>query len=176
MAAQHGPKVLHMNNTELLVQDLAEAMEEQKSILTDPRRNSILTAYDLIPVIAEVKIMSHVVAYKLGVETKSKPVIQVLDEIVAKCEADNKAQYAQGIKNTLEWTRQLFVQPEIQEVLKMDVTGVEKPASIGDAAKVFKQIAVRAQQEVARVDAFLKRVKAQNKKQQDPPASAPKAT
>jgi hypothetical protein len=176
LAAKHGPKVLHMNNNNLLVQDLSDAMEEQKAVLTNPRQGSILTAYDVLPVIAEVKIMSHIVAYKFGIDTKDKPAIQVLDEIAAKAEEQGYTTEVAGMKRSLDWTRDLFTHPEIQSVMKMDVTGIEKPQSIGDLRETLKQIASRAQQEVVRVDEFLKRVKKIEKDRRDPPRSdAPRA-
>lgn len=177
IAIKHGPKILHMNETKLLVQDLSDAMEEQKDVLTNPRQGSILTAMDVIPVIAEVKIMSAIVAHKMNIETKDKTAIQVLEEIASKSEADGFSKEAAGMRRTLDWTRDLFNEPEIQEVLKMDVTGIEKPQGISDTRAVLKQIASRAQEEIVRVDEFLKRTKKieKNKRDNPPNNNTPKA-
>lgn len=159
MARKHGPTILHSNNPDLLTKDLGNAMRAQKDILSDPRKGAIMTSYDVLPVILEVKILSLAVAGKLGIETKGKPTIAILDEIVQKAEERNGGKYAQDIKATLEWTRKLFANPEIQDVLKMEMTPIEKPDSLRGITKFFTQLASRSQDELTRVQEFLKRAK-----------------
>jgi hypothetical protein len=168
MARQHGPKILHSNNPDLLTQDLSNAMKMQKKILSDPDKGTMMTAYDVLPVILEVKILSLAVAKKLGIETKAKPMINVLEEIIQKSEERNGGKYAQGIKDTLEWTRKLFANPEIQDVLKMEMTEIERPSGVKGLGKFFMQLASRSQDELTRLNEFLKRAK-------DAAADQPKA-
>jgi len=171
LAKDHGPKVLHSNNVDLLTKDLSNALIEQKNILSSPRKGAIMTAYEVLPVIAEVKILSVTVARKLDIDTKGKADIQILEEIIAKSEERNNGKYAQGIKDTLEWTRALFAHPEIQDVLKMEMTEIETPGSIKDVTKFIRQLAGRSQDELTRINEFLKHAK----DFQAPPKAEPKA-
>ncbi len=159
LAKHHGPKVLHSNNVDLLTKDLNDALVEQKNILSSPRKGSFMTAYEVLPVIAEVKILSITVARKLDIETKGKPDIQILEEIIQKCEERNNGKYTQGIKDTLDWTRALFSHPEIQDVLKMEMTEIETPGSLKDVTKFIRQLAGRSQDELTRINEFLKHAK-----------------
>jgi hypothetical protein len=159
LAKHHGPKVLHSNNVDLLTKDLNDALVEQKNILSSPRKGSFMTAYEVLPVIAEVKILSITVARKLEIETKGKPDIQILEEIIQKCEERNNGKYTQGIKDTLDWTRALFSHPEIQDVLKMEMTEIETPGSLKDVTKFIRQLAGRSQDELTRINEFLKHAK-----------------
>ena len=159
MAKQHGGKILHSNNPDLLTKDLSAAMRAQKDILSDPRKGAIMTSYDVLPVILEVKILSVAVASKLEIDTKGKSTIAILEEIVAKSEERNGGKYSAGIKDTLDWTRKLFSHPEIQDILSMEMTEIEKPSSLKGVAKFFTQLAGRSQDELTRLQEFLKKAK-----------------
>ncbi len=175
MARDHGPKILHSNNPHLLAQDLSNAMTTQKDILSDPKKGMVMTSYDVLPVILEVKILSLAVAKKLGIDTKGKPMINIMEEIIAVEEAAGKGKYVQGIKDSLEWTRKLFANPEIQDVLKMEMTEIESPSiSVKGVTRFFMQLAGRSQDELTRLNEFLKRAKEVQEKQ-DPAPPAPKA-
>jgi|GEM_PF-1484771 hypothetical protein len=171
LAKDHGPKVLHSNNVDLLTKDLSNALVEQKNILSSPRKGAFLTAYEVLPVIAEVKILSVAVAKKLEIETKGKSDIQILEEIIQKSEERNGGKYAKGIKDTLEWTRALFAHPEMQDILKMEMTQIEKPSSLKDVTKFIRQMANRSQDELTRINEFLRYAK----EIEVPPKDAPKA-
>lgn len=158
-AQKHGTKILHANNPDLLTKDLGNAMKEQKRILSDARKGMIMTGYDLIPVIVEVKVLTFVVAKKLGIETKGKADIAIIEDIIAKSDERNGGKYAKDVKDTLEWTRELFSHPEIQDVLKMEMTDIEAPKSLKDVFKFFKQVAGRTSDELTRVSEFLKRAR-----------------
>ena len=160
MARDHGPKLVHANNTELLTRDLGDALVRQKNALADPAKGTILTAYDVLPIILEVKIMTTVVARKMGIDTKAKPMIDVLEEIIKKSEDSGNGQFATGIKSTLGWTRALFADPDIQAVLKMPMTEIDTPdLSLKGAGKFFLSLAGRSQDEFVRVQEFLKHAK-----------------
>ncbi len=159
LAKEHGPKILHVNNPDLLTRDLGDALKQQKDILSDSRKGMMMTAYDVLPIIVEVKIMTSLVAKKLDIETKGKPDIAILEEIVAKSEERNAGKFSKDIKDTLDWTRKLFAHPEMQEILKMEMTQIEGIKSVGDVTKFFKQLAGRSVDEVSRVTEFLKRAK-----------------
>ena len=182
IAKDHGQKLLHANNPDLLTKDLGNALKKQKDTLSDPKKNAFMTAYDVLPVIIEVKILSVAVAKKLGIDTKGKPDIAILEEILEKCEERNGGKYTQNIKDTLEWTRSLFAHPEIQDVLKMEMTAIESPKSLKDITKFMGQLAGRSQDELTRVSEFLKRAKetqpappkAAEDKKNPPPPPAPK--
>ncbi|MDD9901316.1 MAG: hypothetical protein OXT65_10085 [Alphaproteobacteria bacterium] len=173
----HGQKVLHANNVDLLTRDLGQAMMQQKHILSDPRKNSFMTAYDVLPVMAEVKVMSLVVAKKLDIPVKGRSVISVLDDIVKKSDERNNGQYAGGIKQTLEWTRELFSRPELQDVMNMGMTDVDLPKNPKEAGVFFKQLLGRSQDELTRVAEFLKHAKGKQTpmpKPQEKPKDDPK--
>jgi hypothetical protein len=160
VAKDYGPIVMHSNNADLLTKDLGNAMKKQKDILSDPKKGMIMTSYDVLPVILEVKLLSLWVANKLEVDSKGKSTIAILDEIVAKAEDRNGGKYSKDIKDTLEWTRKLFSHPEIQDVLKMEMTGIETPsANLKSITKFFSQLAGRSQDELTRLNEFLKRAK-----------------
>ena len=174
VAKDYGPILLHSNNVDLLTKDLGNAMKKQKDVLSDPKKGMIMTAYDVAPAILEVKILSTWVANKLEIDTKGKATIAVLDEIVAKSEERNAGKYTKDIKDTLEWTRELFSHPEIQDVLKMEMTEIEKPTvNVRGLTKFFSQLAGRSQDELTRLNEFLKRAKDVQKPDTTPPA--PKA-
>lgn len=179
IAKDHGHKILHANNTPLLTRDLGEALANQKRVLSDPRKGMVMTAYDVLPVIVEVKLLTMAVAKKLDIDTKDKPMISILEEIVQKSEEAGNAKYAKGIKDTLEWTRALFSHPEIQDVLRMEMTEIESPKSVKDVFKFFGQLAGRSQDELTRVAEFLKKAKEidvpQNPEKKPEPPQAPKA-
>ena len=160
VAKDYGPILLHSNNADLLTKDLGNAMKKQKDILSDPKKGMIMTSYNVAPVILEVKILSSWVANKLGIDTTGKATIAILDEIVQKAEERNGAKYAKDIKDTLEWTRTLFSNPEIQDVLKMEMTEIEKPSvNLKGLTRFFSQLASRSQDELTRLNEFLKRAK-----------------
>src|SRR5690606_7171389 len=132
LAKKHGNKVLHANNADLLTKDLALALQEQKNILSNPRKGSVMTAYDVLPVMLEVKVLSVAVAKHLEIETKRRPMIQILDDIVAKSDERDNGNYAAGIKDTLEWTRALFAHPEVQDIMQMEMTEIRTPKGFRD--------------------------------------------
>lgn len=171
LARDHGAKVLHSNNVDLLTKDLSNALVEQKNILSSPRKGAFLTAYEVLPVIAEVKILSVAVAKKLEIDTKGKSDIQILEEIIQKSEERNDGKYAKGIKDTLEWTRALFAHPEMQDILKMEMTQIETPGSLKDVTKFIRQMANRSQDELTRINEFLRHAK----EIEVPPTPAPEA-
>lgn len=159
MAMKHGNKILHANNPDLLTKDLGAALKNQKEALSDATSGMAMTAYNVFPLIVEVKILTLAVARQLEIPTKGKSDIAILEEILAKSEERNGGKYAKDIKGTLEWTRELFANPEIQDVLKMEMTAIEKPTSIRDITTFMKQLVGRSQDELTRVDEFLKKAK-----------------
>jgi hypothetical protein len=171
---KHMGKMLHANNPNLLTRDLGRALRNQKEILSDPSRGLIMTAYEVLEPILEVKALTVVVAKHLGIETKGKPDIAIMQEIIDKDDARNGGKYSQDIKDTLEWTRALFSHPEIQDVLKAEVTKIEKPDGMKDMLGFMGQIVSRFSDEAGRVNAFLQhaktiRVEPNELKQPEPP-------
>ena len=161
LAQTHGGTILHGGNVDLLTKDLGDALRRQKKIIQDPDLGVIETATEVGPVIAEVKLLTLAVSKKLGIDTKGKSSIAVLEEIVKVTEA-NKSASAAEIKNTLDWTRTFFSEPQIQDILKADMTGVEMPQSLTDLpgiGKFLMQSATRSTQEVSRLSDFLKTAK-----------------
>lgn len=175
MAKDHGPKLLHSNNPDLLTKDLSDAMRRQKAILSDPRKGVIMTSYEALSVILEVKILSTVLASKLDIDTKGKATINVLEEIAQKAQERNGGKFSKGITETLDWTRKLFADPDIQDILQMPMTEIESPdLSLRGIAKFFTSLAGRSQDELVRVQEFLKRAK--DAGQDIPPAPTATAT
>lgn len=167
MAKDHGHKVLHINNVELLTKDLGNALKEQQKILQSKNQGAAMTAYDLLPVIAEVKLLTMAVSSKLGIDTKGKPAIAILEEIVATTESHG-SKSAKDIRSTLEWTRAFFAHPEIQEILKADLIEIEKPKSWRDIGKTASQTTQRIGQELSRLTDFLKKAKEIDVKKEEP--------
>lgn len=159
LAKKHGAKILHANNVDLLTRDLSHAMQEQKQILSNPRKGSVMTAYDVLPVILEVKLLTVAVARHLDVEIKGRSTIDVLEDIIQKCDERNSGKYAKGIRDTLEWTRRLNAHPEIQDIWNMQMTEINMPRNIRDVPKFVRQVAGRSADELNRVNEFLKRAK-----------------
>lgn len=155
-----GPIIAHYNKPELLTKDLGDAMRDQKRALADPGKGVIMTAADVFPIIVKVKVLSTVVANKLGIDHKSKSAIETLEEIVRVSEENGNGQFSKGIKDTLGWTRALFADPDIQAVLKMPMTEIESPnLSVQGLGKFVMSLAGRGQDEFIRVQEFLKAAK-----------------
>jgi hypothetical protein len=159
-AKDHGHKILQANNADLLARDLGDALKRQKQVLSDPNRNVLFTAYDVLPLILEVKVLTAVTANRMGVAAKGKSDIQVLEGIIAAGHArKNGAVYVRDIEATLEWTRRLFSHPEIQSVLSMEMTAIEAPKNPRDVMKFIIQLAGRSQDELSRLSEFLRTAK-----------------
>lgn len=169
MAKDHGQKILHANNPDLLSRDLGDALKKQKDILSDPRKSMVMTAYDVLPLIAEVKILTVVTARQLGISTGGKSDIEVLEAIIAAGEERNGGKFTKDIKGTLEWTRQLFSHPEIRDVLDMEMTAIEKPKSLGEVVGFITSLASRGQDEMTRLAEFLRTAKDLHRKDEDGP-------
>lgn len=170
LAKDHGHKVLHANNPDLLTRDLGDALKKQKQALSDPNKGAFFTAYDVLPLIAEVKILTFVTANKLGVPYMGRTDIEVLEDIIKASEARSGGKYSKDIKETLEWTRKLFSHPEIQDVLAMEMTEVSLPKNPKDVVKFFGQIVGRSQDELTRLTEFLRKAKATDLFSEDKPA------
>lgn len=173
LAKDHGHKVLHANNPDLLTRDLGDALKKQKQALSDPNKGAFFTAYDVLPLIAEVKILTFVTASKLGVPYMGRSDIEVLEDIIKASEARSGGKYSKDIKDTLEWTRKLFSHPEIQDVLAMEMTEISLPKNPKDVVKFFGQIVGRSQDELTRLTEFLRKAKSTDLFADDKPA-APK--
>ena len=177
LAQEHSGKILHANSIDLLTRDLGDALRRQKKYIQDPDLNIVETAYEVLPVIAEVKIFTAIVSNKMGIDTTGKATIDVMEEIIQKTE-ERQSKSARAIKETIEWTREFFSQPEIQEILQTNMTAIEKPenwTNVGSVAKSFFQVAQRLSQQFVQLQEFLKRAKAQPAEKQDidPPAQKP---
>lgn len=170
LAKDHGHKVLHANNPDLLTRDLGDALKKQKQALSDPNKGAFFTAYDVLPLIAEVKILTFVTANKLGVPYMGRTDIEVLEDIIKASEARSGGKYSKDIKETLEWTRKLFSHPEIQDVLAMEMTEITLPKNPKDVVKFFGQIVGRSQDELTRLTEFLRKAKATDLFSEDKPA------
>ena len=171
MAKDHGQKILHANNPDLLSRDLGDALRKQKDLLSDPRKSMVMTAYDVLPLLVEVKILTVLTARQLNISTGNKSDIEVLEAIIAAGEERNGGKFTKDIKSTLEWTRQLFSHPEIRDVLDMEMTSIEKPKSLRDVVGFITSLAGRGQDELTRVTEFLRTAKDLHRKDEDGPKS-----
>jgi hypothetical protein len=171
LANSYSHEVLHVTNVDLLTKDLGDALRRQKKIITDPDMGTIETATEVLPVIAEVKLLTMAVSKKLDIDTKGKSVDAVLSEIIEKTEArDSDA--AKEIKVTLDWTRSFFSHPEIQEILKADLIPVDRPESLTDLKGMGKgalQQAMRVAQSFSKLHDFLKKAKTLPEIKPEPP-------
>lgn len=173
LAKEHGHKILHANNPDLLTRDLGLALKKQKEILSDRRKSTIITAYDVLPLIVEVKVLTAVTAAKLDVPTKGKTAIETLEGIIAAADARNGGKYAKEVKESLEWTRALFAHPEIRDILDAEMTEIALPKNPKEVLKFFSQIAGRSQDEIARLNDFLRHAKAVGEDLTPPPPAKP---
>jgi len=171
LANKYKGTLLHAADTDLLTEDLGDALRRQKKIILDPDMGTIETATEVLPVIAEVKVLTVAVSRKLEIDTKGKSTIAVLEEILEKTEARNSASAAE-IKNTLDWTRGFFSQPEIQKILNADLIEIEKPHSLMDLGGMGRTAmtgAMRITQELSRLNDFLSKAKTLPEKKPAPP-------
>jgi hypothetical protein len=162
LANKYKGTILHAADTDLLTEDLGDALRRQKKIITDPDMGTIETASEALPVIAEVKVLTAAVSRKLGIDTHGKPTVAVLEEIIRKTEERNSDSAAE-IQNTLDWTRSFFSQPEIQKILKADLIEIERPSGITDVGGMGRTAmtsVMRVTQELSRLNDFLKKAKA----------------
>lgn len=159
LANEHGSKLLHVGKVDLLTEDLGRALKKQQHALTDPGNGAWLTAYEVLPIVLEVKLLTTAVASRLNISTKGKKDIDVLEEIIAAHKAKGTLDAAKDVTETLEWTRKLFAVPEIQAILAMEMTEIERPKSITHMGRFFKQVAGRSRDEVLRLQQFLERTK-----------------
>jgi len=176
LATKHGGKILHGGDIDLLTKDLGDALRRQKKIIQDPDLGALETAYEALPVIAEVKILTLAVSKKLDLDTKGKSASGILEEIVRKTEERN-SKAAQEIQNALEWTRDFFAQPEIQEILKADLIEIKKPRDWRDFTGIGKSVqqgAQRIAQEFSRLQEFLKKAKEPPAPKDPPKNTGPK--
>jgi len=133
IAKKHGGKVLHAadNDGLLLAKDLGDALRRQMKIIQDPDISIIETVSQVLPVVAEVKVLTFAVAKKMDISTENKGTIDVLASIIATAKsADSDA--ADEIEKTLDWTRAFFSQPKIQEILEEKITTPRGPKSLID--------------------------------------------
>jgi hypothetical protein len=175
IAKKHGPTILHGSDIDLITKDLGDALRRQKKVIIDQDLSAIETAIEIGPVLAEVKILTAVVAKKNGLETKGKSNIAVLEEIVQKTE-ERKSTAASEIKDTLDWTRAFFSHPKIAEALGSEMTSLELPElSIGGITKALTNTAVRSTQEFSRIQDVLKAAKEVGDLPPPKPKRAPRA-
>lgn len=171
----YGPILVHLNKPELLTRDLSDAMRAQKQALSDPGKGVIMTASEVFPVIVKVKVLSTLVANKLGIDKNLSP-IEKLEEIVRVSEENGNGQFSKGIKDTLGWTRALFSDPDIQAVLKMPMTELEAPdLTVKGVTKSIMSVVSRGQDEFIRVQEFLKAAKEIKEPPAAPTATSPEA-
>lgn len=166
-ARKHGHKVLHANNIDLLTQDLGIALQEQKRIMTDPNIGTLQTVAEMVPAIAETRILLFAVTKRAGINTKGLSVPEMLNEIVNQAEARG-SKCADGIRDVQKWSEDFFSNPAIHDVLTGESVKVEKPKSWKDIGKTAKQTLQKGQGEFARLHSFLKTAKEQQQQQQKP--------
>jgi len=160
---EHAPKAMHINNIDLLTQDLGDALVKQRDALEDPDSGTLETLYDMVTVLAEVRVFMFAVSKKLDIETTGKRPATILQEIINATEArDSKA--AEKISETMEWTKVFFARPEIQALFSEESIEVELPKSFTDVkglGSTFQNAGKKIAQEAGRVHRFLKIVKDQ---------------
>lgn len=159
LAYKHGNKIIHATDNDMLVADLGKSLKEQQAIMSNDRVHSAFIAYDLLSQLVEVKALTVAVGAKLGIPVRGRKDIEILEEIVSTYDNIGKQKYTTDIRDNLEWTRKLYAAPEIQEVLNMEMTDIEKPKSLKGITTFFTQLAGRSKDEVVRLKTFLDRTK-----------------
>lgn len=183
---KHGKKVLHLGDAGLLTRDLGHALKEQHKTLRSADLGTIETMKDLLPQLAEIKVLTYAVTKKLGIDTKGKSPIAVFEEIIETTEAKGSPA-AKDIKDSLTWVKAFFGHPEVQDILKEETVRIERPRNIKEALSTAFQITAKVDQEISRLHNFLKVAKSadfdlpapatKDDKKQPPktPPDAPKA-
>lgn len=159
LAKNYGRQVMHANDKQQSVQDLAAALTRQRHILTDEGMGSWMTAYEVLPVVLEVKLLTLNTARQFGISTKGKESIDVIEEITKAAAKSGDKKGAAKMRENLKWTRKLYAHPEIADILSKDMTDIDLPKSPRQIGTFFKQVASRASDEYTRVDQFLKKTK-----------------
>jgi hypothetical protein len=154
--SKHRKKILHVGDVDLLVRDLGLALNEQHHTLVNPRNSTIETAYEIMPQLAEVRVLTGVVAKHLDIDPQ-KDHVETLKEIVEKME-ERGSEAADDIKDNLKWLDEFYSTPEAKAVMEMDVTEIETPKGLLDykgAFKTVKQTAGRAFDETLKAHKFV---------------------
>lgn len=155
--SKHRKKILHVADAELLVRDLGHALNEQHQTLTNPRNSTIETAYEIVPQIAEVRVLTNVIAKHLKIDQANKDHSDVLKEIVEKME-ERDSDAAMDIKDNLQWLEEFYSSPEARELMEMDLTEIKSPTGLLDykgALKTVTQTASRAFEETQKAHKFM---------------------
>lgn len=155
--SKHRKKILHIADAELLVRDLGHALNEQHQTLTNPRNSTIETAYEIVPQIAEVRVLTNVIAKHLNIDTKDKDHGDILKEIVDQMEAKD-SDAGEDIKQNLKWLDEFYSSDEAKELMQMDVTEIKSPTGVLDYKGAFKavtQTASRAFEETQKAHKFM---------------------
>ncbi|MBL1147659.1 MAG: hypothetical protein HND56_12445 [Pseudomonadota bacterium] len=154
--SKHRKKILHVGDVELLVRDLGQALNDQHHTLINPRNSTIETAYEILPQMAEVRVLTGVVRKHLNIDPK-KDQVEAMKEIVEKMEAEG-SDAADDIKDNLKWLDEFYSSDEAKELMSMEVTEVETPGGLLDykgAFKTVKQAASRAFDETMKAHKFM---------------------
>lgn len=169
-AQKHGTKVLHLGDAGMLTRDLGKALKEQHTILRRPDIGTIETVKDLLPVLAEVKVLTYAVTRKMDIDTTAKPPIAIFEEIIAKTE-EKGSSAAKDIKESLGWIKKFFSHPEVQDILQEESVRIDRPKSFKEAITTAFQVTAKVDQEVSRLHNFLKVAKSADF--DVPPAATP---
>ena len=124
LAQKHGTKILHSTDVDLLTKDLGHAIKRQKATMLDPDMGIVETTYEVLPLLAEVQILTFAVSKKMGIDKDTA--IETLEEIVKQTEAKG-SDAADDIKEALDWTRKFMAIPEVKKMLETDLIQIEKP-------------------------------------------------
>lgn len=154
--SKHRKKILHVGDVELLVRDLGQALNDQHHTLINPRNSTIETAYEILPQMAEVRVLTGVVRKHLDIDPK-KDHVEALKEVVEKMEAQG-SDAADDIKDNLKWLDEFYSSDEAKELMTMEVTEVETPKGLLDykgALKTVTQAASRAFDETMKAHKFM---------------------
>jgi len=152
---EHAPKVMHVNNINLLTEDLGQALKKQKAALEDPDAGTFETLYDMIGAVAETRVLMHAVAYKLDIDTAGRKPATILQDIIDKTEERNSPA-AKEIIETMEWSQKFFSRPEIAELFADETVEIPMPKDLKSLGDTFKSVGKRAGQEASRIHRFLK--------------------
>ncbi len=172
---KHGQKVFHLGDVGLLTRDLGKALKEQHKTLRSSDLGTIETMKELLPQLAEVKVLTYAVTKKLGIDTTGKPPLAVFEEIISKTEA-NGSTAAKDIKESMSWIKAFFGHPEVQDLLKEESVRIERPKSAKEFLTTAFQISAKVNQEISRLHGFLKIAKSADFDAVPPPSTPTSAT
>lgn len=153
-AKKYGSKLLSLNNPEACAGFLGAALRDQRKIIEDDDSGTLITLYDSLERLLEIKVLMHWTAAKMKIPTKGQAPAVIMSQIAEKCHVDNE-KASQDIKETLKWAQTFFSRPDVQEIFSEADIEVIIPKNPLHFHKTIISLGMRIQQEAERLHKVL---------------------